>query len=123
MVNDTNTDARTDAASCAALNVQAFIDVPLLCDGQWKFLFNVYDSCPHHWRDDEIELFSELANRIFSRLERTRAEAALQESEERLRLLVTASSDMMYRMNADWSEMYYLTGKDSLASTDRPSRT
>ncbi|MBW4616459.1 MAG: response regulator [Desmonostoc vinosum HA7617-LM4] len=77
VVNDTSTDARADAASHAALNLYSFISVPFLRDGQWKFLLNVADSRPRQWREDEIELFSELANRIFPRLERARAEATV----------------------------------------------
>ncbi|MGE5464143.1 MAG: PAS domain S-box protein, partial [Syntrophothermus sp.] len=40
--------------------------------------------------------------------------------EERFRLLVTASSDLVYRMNADWSQMESLVGKGMLASLDTP---
>ncbi|MBB5235904.1 PAS domain-containing protein [Deinococcus budaensis] len=54
---------------------------------------------------------------------RRRAQAARQESEERFRLLVGATSDMIYRMSADWSEMYALEGKQILADTERPSRS
>ncbi|MBL1179060.1 PAS domain S-box protein, partial [Pantanalinema sp. GBBB05] len=82
VVSDTSTDARTHAESCAALNIGAFIHVPLLRDGRWKFLFNGYDSRSRDWRQDEIELFRELANQIFPRIERARAEA------EREQLLV-----------------------------------
>ncbi|MBD2612668.1 PAS domain-containing protein [Nostoc punctiforme FACHB-252] len=53
--------------------------------------------------------------------ERIRTEAALRESEEQFRLFVTASSDLVYKMNADWSEMRHLEGKDFLASTENPS--
>ncbi|MDZ7955791.1 ATP-binding protein [Nostoc sp. DedQUE09] len=77
IVNDTNIDTRTNAKTCAALNIGAFIYVPLLRDGQWKFLFNGYDSRPRQWRKDEIDLFGELANQIFPRLERARAESAV----------------------------------------------
>ncbi|RRB04826.1 PAS domain-containing sensor histidine kinase [Larkinella rosea] len=51
-----------------------------------------------------------------------RAEAALKASEERFRLFVTASSDVVYTMSADWRQMNLLEGKTFLAMTRKPSR-
>lgn len=47
----------------------------------------------------------------------------LAHSERRLRALIMASSDVVYRMSADWSEMHRLEGRDFLAdiSTAEPS--
>jgi len=53
---------------------------------------------------------------------RRAAEDALRASEEQFRLFVTASSDMLYKMSADWGEMRSLIGKNALASTDAPKR-
>ncbi|MVM29129.1 PAS domain-containing protein [Spirosoma sp. HMF4905] len=50
------------------------------------------------------------------------AEAALQVSEERFRLFVTASSDVVYTMSADWRQMNQLDGKTFLMDTQEPSR-
>jgi two-component system, OmpR family, sensor histidine kinase VicK len=44
----------------------------------------------------------------------------LTESEERFRALVNATSDMVYRMSADWKVMRQLTGGDFLAETGAP---
>jgi len=41
----------------------------------------------------------------------------LQASEGRFRAFVTASSDVVYRMSADWTEMYFLDGRDFIADT------
>ncbi|ONG48481.1 hypothetical protein BKE38_21785 [Pseudoroseomonas deserti] len=46
---------------------------------------------------------------------------ALHESEARLRALISASSDAVYRMSPDWREMRQLQGRDFIADTDRPS--
>ena len=53
--------------------------------------------------------------------ERHEAEAALRESAARFRALVSASSDVIYRMSPDWSEMRELGGGDFLADTDQPT--
>ena len=50
------------------------------------------------------------------------AEEALRRSEERFRALVSASSNVVYRMSADWSEMQELHGGDFMASTSEPNR-
>lgn len=51
----------------------------------------------------------------------TFAEDALHESEERFRAFVTASSDAVYRMSADWGIMANLEGKDFIADTVGPN--
>jgi PAS domain S-box-containing protein len=86
VVCDTQDDRRVSAPGCAAVNVRAFLAVPFHKHGEWKYLLAVTDSRPRHWRPDQVELFHELANRIFPRLERAWAERALRESERRLAL-------------------------------------
>jgi len=54
--------------------------------------------------------------------ERKEAEASLAKSEERYRVLVTANSDVVYRMSSDWSEMLPLDGHDRAASGPEPIR-
>jgi len=58
-------------------------------------------------------------------LARVRAEAArhLAASESRYRALITASSDVVYRMNADWSQMHHLQGRDFIADQLEPIAT
>ena len=47
---------------------------------------------------------------------------ALRSSEERFCALVTATSDMLYRMSPDWGEMQALDGKGLLPDTTLPDR-
>ncbi|MBC8024655.1 MAG: PAS domain-containing protein, partial [Steroidobacteraceae bacterium] len=50
------------------------------------------------------------------------ARHALQESEERFRALATATSDVIYRMNPDWTEMRHLTGREFIVDTLVPEK-
>ena len=52
---------------------------------------------------------------------RKAAEDALHESDERFRAFVTASSDVVYHMSSDWSEMRQLHGRNFIADTKAPS--
>ena len=75
-----------------ALKCVAFASVPFHRDGVWRFSLNACDVVPREWRDDEIELFRDLAGRVFPRLERARAEAALRESEGQLAVELEATT-------------------------------
>ncbi|MFN8473688.1 MAG: chemotaxis protein CheB [Anaerolineae bacterium] len=51
-----------------------------------------------------------------------RTQEALRESEARFRVLVNASSYVVYRMSPDWSEMRHLDGRGFIADTPNPTR-
>ena len=96
VIRDTETDPRTHAAAFRALNLRAALGVPSNRDGEAQFMLAVADSQPRDWRDDEIELFRELANRFFPRLQRAQAEEALRESEERLQAIADLVPDLLW---------------------------
>jgi len=52
--------------------------------------------------------------------ERITAEDKLKKSEERFRALLNASSDIVYSMSPDWSEMLQLEGRNLLEETSHP---
>ncbi len=54
---------------------------------------------------------------------RRKSSEAIQASEEQFRALVSASSDAVYRMNADWTEMRHLQGREFIADTHEPNRS
>lgn len=77
VIRDVFEDPRTDGEQFAALQIGSFISMPLVREGQWRFLLVIYRSEPYNWSKDEIELTRELTTRIWARLERARAEEAL----------------------------------------------
>ena len=87
IVSDTQTDGYIGAESYARLMIGSFITVPLVSDGEFRFILSIVDRNARNWRDDDINLMRELTNRIWTRLERARAEESLRQSEEKFRTL------------------------------------
>lgn len=85
VVHDTEAGSAAYAAAHRPLRVRSSINVPFHREGIWKYLISVTDSKPRNWRDDEVDLFKELAHRISLRIERARADEALRRSEEQYR--------------------------------------
>ena len=54
-------------------------------------------------------------------LTQAQAQAALRDSEERFHAFVTAGSDVVYRMSADWSELCQLVGRNFVADVSQPT--
>jgi PAS domain S-box-containing protein len=48
---------------------------------------------------------------------------AIKASEAQFRALVSASSDVVYRMNADWTELRQLQGREFIADNQEPNRS
>lgn len=91
---------------------QIFMDGRAQCMG---FLSDITD---RKQAQDALERLNvDLEHRV---RERT---SQLAESERRYRTLVTASSEVIYRMNPDWSEMLRLRGRNFLPDTESPNNT
>lgn len=86
VVNDALSDPRTTAQAYAAIQLRSFVAVPFHRDGRWRFTLAVTDHQPRDWRDDELELIRQLADRVFPRLERARMEIVARQTEARLRM-------------------------------------
>jgi len=89
-------------------------------DTWWSFSYSPL-------RDDSGRIVGMLdvavdTSRKFTDARRLEAEAArLADSESRFRALISATSDVIYRMSADWQEMRQLDGRGFLENTDAPS--
>ncbi len=68
------------------------------------------------------ELLARIETTLNLRNVRLQAREEIARSEERFRGFVTATSDVVYRMSPDFSEMRYLDGRDFIADTRDPSR-
>jgi signal transduction histidine kinase len=77
VVHNTTLDPRTYSNAHETLQVRSFLTAPFIRDGAWKFVFSVCDARPHRWRDEEVRLFSQVADRLFARLEQALAEQAV----------------------------------------------
>jgi PAS domain S-box-containing protein len=88
-IADVREDDRTNsiAASAAleARSARAFANVPVVEQGRLVAVFFVNDDKVRSWRDDELALIQEVADRTRSAVERVRVEAALRASEMQLR--------------------------------------
>ena len=83
VIRDVFTDPKTNGPQYAALNIGSFVGIPFVREGEWRFLLVIYRSESHDWSPAEIDLTRELMSRIWTRLERARAEEALRLEDRR----------------------------------------
>ncbi len=116
VINDVATDSRTaeNAAKFALLKIGSFVNTPFVSDGLLKFLLGVYRPEPYEWRANEVELLGEVMTRVWTRIERARAEELLGESEESYRILAEAASDAIIRIDEKSTIQYVNTAAERI---------
>ena len=107
---------------CRDSGIVAYLNVPVRRGGKLVGTLSLAHSTPRVWTALELALLQETAERTWAAVAQARTEDALRQSEVQFRLLVTATSDTVYRMGADWTQMEQLLGKDFLADTLVPTR-
>jgi PAS domain S-box-containing protein len=70
-----------------SIQVRAQISVPLVKNGEFVAGLAVHSATPRTWKPLEMRLMEDVAERTWAAVERSRAEAALQESEERMQYI------------------------------------
>jgi|GEM_PF-6338330 len=120
IVSDTDTDPRTDAENYAAINVGSFVSVPIISAGEWRFLVVMFDTKARNWRADEIDLMRELTTRIWTSMERRRAETALRAAHGTFRHLVENSPFGIYVVDADFRVAQVSAGAQKIFENVRP---
>ena len=118
---DTHTPEIEDLSAHKMAEIQSCICVPLHKRGKLVAAISVHMRTPRNWTSDEIDLVRLVTARCWESIERARVARELRESETLYRAFVTASSDAVYRMSPDWSEMRQLDGREFIADTEHPS--
>jgi PAS domain S-box-containing protein len=87
VISDTGSDPRTAASAerFAEIQIGAIIIAPLFRSGRLRAFINVQSATPRDWTAGDIKLVEEIADRAWSEVERTRAQAEVLESEARFR--------------------------------------
>lgn len=126
VVDDTQTSrivSEADRAASAALQIISCMGAPLIKQGALVGGLCVTGARRRNWKESEATLLQEVSERIWAAVEQLHAESPHRESESRLRALVQASSDVVYRMSPNWTEMRQLLGRDFIADTHETSES
>ncbi|WP_164633124.1 GAF domain-containing protein [Rhodopseudomonas sp. WA056] len=98
-----------DKANWKAMNIAALMSVALVKGGHLVASFAVHGPRPKRWTVADAQLLEEIAERTWAAVERTSAEAALRESEERFRQFADASAAALWIRAADTLEMEFVS--------------
>ncbi|HET7568959.1 MAG TPA: ATP-binding protein [Gammaproteobacteria bacterium] len=107
-MDDTYRDPRSRAAEDAyadAGGVRSGIGVPLIKRGHLAAIFYVHQTTPREWRDEEVALVEEVAERTWEAVERSRAERALRRGQELQRMTIEAGRIGTWDLNLESREV------------------
>ena len=83
--------AELERAVYRAIGVRAAVGVPLVKDGLLLGVFGVHSATPRHWSDSEVQFLKDVADRIWTTVDRAHSELALRQGEERQAFLFKLS--------------------------------
>jgi PAS domain S-box-containing protein len=131
--DDVTADPRIGAASISsylAAEITAFVSIPLIESGKVRSALSVQNSAPRHWRESEVQLLRDVAERVWVMLERARAEAELLERERHQAFLIDwsdavrgqASPDAIIATTLEWLGRHLGATRTTYAETDATGR-
>ncbi len=108
-IADIRSDPRTAAQAerFAAQSTLALVTVPLFESGRLLALIFVSDGQPRNWTPSELGLVREVANRVWTSMERVRSELALRESELRFRAITESMPQIVWSTLPDGSHDFF----------------
>jgi PAS domain S-box-containing protein len=86
--DDASLDPNRAADVLAAIDIRAFVAVPLIRDGRLRCTLFVSHPGVRRWDRADVSLIEDVAGRLWDALQRAHAEAALRETNDRLERLV-----------------------------------
>ena len=119
-----NDPAFTDLekARCVADRIVAKISVPIFKDGRLVAILGVHQSSTRSWADDEVALAEDAAERIWSAVERVRAEAAVRDQEAMLSLAFVAANLMMFTWDIESDRVERRMSRFAVLPSNRRAR-
>lgn len=104
----------------AAIQIAAYIGVPLVKHGEFVAGLAIHTATPRAWTPEEIALAEEVAERTWAAVERARAETALRASHDTFRHLVENSPFGVYVVDANFRLAQVSTGAQKVFANVRP---
>ncbi|SDH77125.1 EAL domain-containing protein [Roseospirillum parvum] len=109
---DLDPSASDEPGLFAARSVGAFLMAPLVKGDRLAGVFGVLSSTgPRPWSSGDVALVEDIATRIWSEVGRARAQEALQDKEERLRLAVDASEGGVFAFDISQDNQTFVSDR------------
>jgi PAS domain S-box-containing protein len=112
-ITDIRQDRRTSAPEVVtayeAIATRSILDVPLVKDGRLRAILFIHEPEPRIWGQEETVLVEDACERLWSAVERARAELQLRESEVFARSVVESSPDCIKVLDLE-GRLQFLNG-------------